>query len=165
MSVSRVFSRCIGPSRPFSYALRGLSTTSARPKDLNDRVHPSAQTFRDDQKTKPLNPHLTNTTSTNTDDFPKVGARKAPPEMLRDVDPSFIPTDPVPENVAHMTGGTQTSSAGPAELGVGEMEDVTFKVEPLRREGEDISTIRARLLCSCASLPQFVPGLDLGASR
>lgn len=33
------------------------------------------------------------------------------------------------------------------DLGVGEIEGVTFKVEPLKRKGEDDSTIRARLLC------------------
>lgn len=35
------------------------------------------------------------------------------------------------------------------ELQVGEMEGVTFKVEPLKRKGEDNSTKRARLLCEC----------------
>jgi hypothetical protein len=33
------------------------------------------------------------------------------------------------------------------ELGVGELEGATFRVEPLRRTGEDESTMRARLLC------------------
>ncbi len=42
------------------------------------------------------------------------------------------------------------SSAGdqkPPELGVGEMEGAKFKIEPLRRTGEDDATTRARLLC------------------
>lgn len=147
MSIPLIFSRVIRRSRPISNVIRGINTTAVRSKDLNERGHPSAPAHRQDQKTKPLNPHLTNTTSTNTSDFPKVGAEKAPPDLLRDVDPNYAPEDPVPGNVEHMTGGTQKSSATKPELGVGELEDVTFKVEPLKREGEDISTIRARLLC------------------
>ena len=38
------------------------------------------------------------------------------------------------------------------ELGVGEMEGITFKVEPIKRTGEDVSTMRARLLCMFSSL-------------
>ena len=34
-----------------------------------------------------------------------------------------------------------------SELGVGELQGATFKVEPLRRVGEDPATMRARLLC------------------
>ncbi len=34
------------------------------------------------------------------------------------------------------------------ELGVGELEGITFKVEPLRRTGEDDATMRARLVCT-----------------
>lgn len=34
-----------------------------------------------------------------------------------------------------------------AALDVGEIEGVEFKVEPLRRTGEDRNTMRARLLC------------------
>lgn len=34
-----------------------------------------------------------------------------------------------------------------AALDVGEIEGVEFKVEPLRRTGEDGNTMRARLLC------------------
>jgi hypothetical protein len=32
-------------------------------------------------------------------------------------------------------------------MGVGEMEGAKFKIEPLRRTGEDANTMRARLLC------------------
>ncbi|KAF2196731.1 DUF339-domain-containing protein, partial [Delitschia confertaspora ATCC 74209] len=34
----------------------------------------------------------------------------------------------------------------PGELGVGELEGASFKVEPLRRTGEDMHTMKARLL-------------------
>ena len=83
-------------------------------------------------------------------EMPSVGADKAPPELLTAVDPDFTPKDAVPENTERMTGGTQ--KGGPdggvnTELGVGEMEGAQFKVEPIRRTGEDGNTIRARLLC------------------
>jgi hypothetical protein len=81
-----------------------------------------------------------------------VGADKAPPEFISSVDPKFTPKDSVPENVERMTGETQKGAPedGPnADLGVGELEGAKFKVEPLRREGEDPATMRARLLCPC----------------
>ncbi|KAH6609729.1 emi5 [Trichoderma cornu-damae] len=39
----------------------------------------------------------------------------------------------------------------PGELQVGELQGATFRVEPLRRVGEDDSTKRARLLCTSAA--------------
>lgn len=93
---------------------------------------------------------MTNTSSTIANEMPSVGADKAPPELITSVDPDFVPKDSVPENTERMTGGTQ--KGGPetganSELGVGEMEGAKFKVEPLRRTGEDGNTMRARLLC------------------
>lgn len=82
--------------------------------------------------------------------MPSVGADKAPPELLSSVDPDFVPTDSVPENTERMTGNTQKGASedgASSELGVGEMEGAQFKVEPLRRTGEDGNTMRARLLC------------------
>ena len=119
----------------------------------NDRAHPNSKDWAKTQTGRPTNPHLTNTTSTIANDMPSVGADNAPPELLTAVDPKFEAKDSVPENTQRMTGGTQSGgpSSGPnAELGVGEMEGVSFKVEPNRRSGEDINTLRARLLCpSC----------------
>lgn len=43
--------------------------------------------------------------------------------------------------------GLGGSFGGDVELGVGEMAEAKFRVEPLRRTGEDLSTMRARLLC------------------
>ncbi|KAL7936568.1 Flavinator of succinate dehydrogenase domain-containing protein [Trichoderma chlorosporum] len=40
----------------------------------------------------------------------------------------------------------RNESSTPGELGVGELQGATFRVEPLRRVGEDDSTKRARLL-------------------
>jgi succinate dehydrogenase flavin-adding protein (antitoxin of CptAB toxin-antitoxin module) len=109
---------------------------------------------------KPLNPHLTNTNSTIANAMPDVGADAPPPEMLSSAAPGFTPKDSVPENTERMTGGTQSSqpkdvsgvnkelkgTGKDGELGVGELEGATFKVEPLRRTGEDENTMRARLL-------------------
>lgn len=39
------------------------------------------------------------------------------------------------------------------ELGVGELEGASFKVEPLRRHGEDAETMRARLTCKTGAYP------------
>lgn len=115
----------------------------------NTREHDTTPGHREKQTSKPLNPHLTNTNSTIANEMPSVGADKAPPELLSSVDPDFNPKDANPENTARMTGGTQQSvpeSGSNSELGVGEMEGAKFKVEPLRRTGEDGNTMRARLL-------------------
>ena len=82
--------------------------------------------------------------------MPGLGADKPPPELISSVDSEFVPKDSVPENTERMTGGTQKGGpeCGPNdELEVGEMEGAKFKVEPLRRTGEDGNTMRARLLC------------------
>jgi hypothetical protein len=94
---------------------------------------------------------MTNTTSTMKNDVPSVGADKAPPELISSVDPEYVPKDDVPANTERMTGGTQPgdpNNVSKVDLGVGEMEGAKFKVEPLRRTGEDSTTMRARLLCS-----------------
>ncbi|OAX85040.1 hypothetical protein ACJ72_00570 [Emergomyces africanus] len=133
---------------PAAAGTRSLSSTASRPSDLNERGHPTAPLHRESQKSKPLNPHLTNTTSTSTTDFPKVGVRPAPPDLVTTANPNYQPRDGVPSNMEHMTGGTtvNSDSGRKPELGVGEMEGITFKVEPLKREGEDVTTMRARLL-------------------
>lgn len=98
---------------------------------------------------------MTNTNSTISNEMPSVGADKAPPELISSVDPDFVPKDSVPENTERMTGGTQEANpdeGANAELDVGEMEGAKFKVEPLRRTGEDTNTIRARLLCPSYNL-------------
>ncbi len=113
--------------------------------------HEGTADHRKIQSEKPLNPHMTNTNSTIANEMPSVGAQKAPPELISSVDPDFTPKDSVPENTERMTGDTQKGEpeSGPnAEMGVGEMEGAKFKIEPLRRTGEDPNTMRARLLCS-----------------
>jgi len=81
--------------------------------------------------------------------MPSVGADKPPPEMISAVDPNYVPTDSHPENTERMTGGTQPGDpdkVSHSDYAVGEMEGISFKVEPLRRTGEDLPTMRARLL-------------------
>ncbi|OJD19667.1 hypothetical protein AJ78_00399 [Emergomyces pasteurianus Ep9510] len=132
---------------PAVAAARSVSSTAFRASDLNERGRSTAPSHRESQKSKPLNPHLTNTTSTSTNDFPKVGVRAAPPDLVTAAKPDYQPRDAVPGNMEHMTGGTVKLDTGrKPELGVGEMEGITFKVEPLKREGEDVTTMRARLL-------------------
>ena len=131
---------------------RPMSSTSCRMAGPgNAKEHDGTTEHRKLQSEKPLNPHMTNTNSTIANEMPSVGAQKAPPELITSVDLDFVPKDSVPENTERMTGGTQKGApeGGPnAEMGVGEMQGAKFKVEPLRRTGEDANTMRARLLCS-----------------
>jgi hypothetical protein len=62
------------------------------------------------------------------------------------------PEDAYTGKLEHFTGGRQDQGPQKPDLEVGEMEGITFKVEPLKRSGEDTTTMRARLLCSS---PQF----------
>jgi hypothetical protein len=140
-------------------ANRGFRTSAIR-FGTNERAHDNADEYRKQQTEKPLNPHMTNTTSTIANEFPSVGSDKPPPEFVSSVDGKFVPKDAVPENTERMTGGTQEGApeAGKnAELDVGEIEGGSFRVEPLRRTGEDANTMRARLLCP--SLLQSLPFL------
>ncbi|KAK5674616.1 Succinate dehydrogenase assembly factor 2 mitochondrial [Elasticomyces elasticus] len=148
MSVTRSLLRTARLST-FTASARPFSTTRARFVETNDRHNDTADAYRKYQMEKPLNPHMTNTNSTIANEMPKVGKDSAPPELITSLDPDFTPKDSSPENTEKMTGGTQAPApeSGPnAELKVGEIEGGTFRVEPLRRTGEDINTMRARLL-------------------
>lgn len=139
--------RCFPRSARF---VRLISSTSRLAAGQgNAKAHSNVDEHRRNQIEKPLNPHMTNTSSTISNVMPQVGAQKAPPEFLSSVDPNFTPKDHVPENTERMTGGTQNTmpDAPGSGLGVGELEGIEFKVEPLRRTGEDANTMRARLLC------------------
>lgn len=123
-----------------------------------EKAPSNADEHRKYQKEKPLNPHLTNTNSTINNDLPSVGSDKSPPELISSVDANTAPNDHVPENTERMTGGTQSGSpskVSPTEFGVGEMEGISFRVDPIRRSGEDVTTMRARLLCWCSPVHGF----------
>ena len=159
MASTKMLLRALRPAvssafaRPLSTSVRLSSDTKADNHSLNERDHRQQETapdFRKRQQERPLNPHMTNTNSTISNEMPSVGADAPPPELITAVDPNYTPKDSVPENTERMTGGTQQGGpdAGPnADLGVGEMEGASFKVEPIRRTGEDANTMRARLLC------------------
>lgn len=151
MSAQRFIVRALRPvpsTHQLSSVTRSFSTTALRSIDSKDRAHPNAPGHRENQANKPPNQFIPNTTSTMTKDYPNIGKKPAPPEMLNSVDPNYRPADPYPGKIEHFTGGRQESGAQKPELGVGEMEGITFKVEPLKRVGEDVTTTRARLLCS-----------------
>lgn len=130
---------------------RAFSTTPTfRSKEQEGRIHPNTEGYREDQKSKPENPHMTNTNSTFENRMPNIGKDKPPPEFISSTDPDYVPTDAKPENTERMTGDQQPgdpSKVSLSELGVGEIEGASFRVEPLRRTGEDTTTMRARLLC------------------
>lgn len=132
----------LSSTRPFS--------VSARLFGVNERAQDTAEEWRKHQTERPLNPHFTDTTSTLANEMPSVGKDSPPPEMITSVDEDYVPRDSVPENTERMTGGTQKPAPDACpnkELDVGELEGASFKVEPKRRYGEDINTLRARLLC------------------
>jgi hypothetical protein len=110
-----------------SSAYRSFSVSAARTNQfehLNKRTNDTSEQYRKFQIEKPLNPHMTNTTSTIANEMPSVGKDAPPPELLTNVDAGFTPKDSVPENTERMTGGTQgqEASGNNSELGVGEME-------------------------------------------
>ncbi|KAH7350417.1 Flavinator of succinate dehydrogenase-domain-containing protein [Pyrenochaeta sp. MPI-SDFR-AT-0127] len=91
---------------------RAFSITVTRSNEfeaLNKRTNDTSETYRKFQIEKPLNPHLTNTTSTIANEMPSVGKDAAPPELITNVDKKFTPKDSAPENTERMTGGTQKS--------------------------------------------------------
>ncbi|KAF2155835.1 DUF339-domain-containing protein [Myriangium duriaei CBS 260.36] len=129
-------------ARPFSTCRPRLSN------NVNDRKNDTQEAYEKFQKEKPLNPHMTNTNSTISNEMPNVGKDSVPPELISSVDKDFVPKDSIPENTDRMTGGSQDAAPSGginADLDVGEIEGGKFRVEPLRRTGEDIQTMRARL--------------------
>jgi hypothetical protein len=151
MSAPRLIHRLARPVTsslsPVSRSNRQFGTSVLR-LNASDEAIKANKEYRDNQAKKPANQFVPNTTSTMTKDFPNVGKKPSPPEMLNSVDPNYRPADPYPGRIEHFTGGRQDTGAQKPELGVGEMEGITFKVEPLKRVGEEVATKRARLLCS-----------------
>lgn len=108
-------SRAVVSPRPFG--------THAPRLALKDGINDTADEHRKHQTEKPLNPHLTNTTSTIANEMPSLGKDKPPPDMISSVDPKYVPKDAVPENTERMTGATQSPhSEENKDLGVGEIE-------------------------------------------
>lgn len=142
---------------------RQFGTSALRLKDVSDEAAAANKEYRANQVSKTPNQFVPNTTSTMTKDFPNVGNKPAPPEMLSSAEPNYRPSDPYPGRIEHFTGGRQPDGAQKPELGVGEMEGITFKVEPLQRVGEEVATKRARLLCSFPLPCMHAPRSQLGS--
>lgn len=133
----------------FTASSQRISIPTGR-RFASDRQHENAPSWRETQKEKSLGPQVSHTTSTIANEIPSVGADKAPPELITSVDPDFVLSDPISENAKQSTNGAPKDAdtgATNSEMGVGEMEGGKFKIEPLRRTGEDGNTLRARLLC------------------
>jgi hypothetical protein len=147
MSGSRLLLRSLGLRAPaFS---RQLSTAIPRLAVYKDRVHPNAEEHREAQKSKLDNPRMTSTASTFPNEIPSVGVDNAPSELISSVDSSYVSKNKLLEKTKRTTGDEEydTGNLSKPDLGVGEMEGAKFRVEPLRRTGEDSTTMRARLLC------------------
>ena len=112
MSVPRIVLRAFHPAN--LSARRSLATCARRLQNSNPgnaQEHTNTDAYRQAQKEKETNPHMTNTNSTLQEGMPKVGAFTPPPEMISQVAPGFAPRDSVRENTERMMGGSQ--DAGP----------------------------------------------------
>jgi hypothetical protein len=150
---TRLFARTVARRGLTPLVSQRFKTYSEPSTKENERVASTAEEHRKYQTEKPENPHMTNTNSTIHNEMPSVGKDAPPPDLISSVDSNYAPKDRKPENTERMTGGTQPgdpSKVSPTEFGVGELEGISFRVEPLRRTGEDVTTMRARLLCWCS---------------
>lgn len=86
-------------------------TTQSNSNPGNAQEHSNTNEYRDAQKRKELNPHMTNSNSSFQQGMPKAGAFNAPPEMLSATDGKFVPRDSVADNTDRMVGGKQNPSA------------------------------------------------------
>lgn len=110
MSVARISIRAIrasATSRQLAISARRMATTNSNANPGNAQEHSNTNEYRDKQKAKELNPHMTNSNSTFQAGMPKAGAFNAPPEMISATDSKFVPRDSVRDNTDRMMGGTQ----------------------------------------------------------
>ncbi|KAF8423396.1 TPR repeat protein-like protein [Tirmania nivea] len=129
------------------------SKTKPNPTPQSTTSPTSPPDYAHRESTTPLNPHLTNTTSTLHPSTPSVGAFPPPPEFLSAVSPNYNPLDSNPENTARLTGNTQDGLGSPSSstpqyhnpTEVLTHLHTTFTIPPLPRSDEDLSTLRSRL--------------------
>lgn len=62
--------------------------------------------------------------------------------------PLLVPATSMPARWQSSTSSAPFDPVVKGEMGVGELEGAEFKIEPLRRTGEDPETMRARLTCA-----------------
>lgn len=135
---------------------RSLCTTSARLADkLGATTQPNANPGGSRQHIN-SDEHRLNETARrgmnpvpeSAEQMPRVGAKAAPPELAGEVqgEGDREGGEMAEGGWGNVGAGSYVQTSG--ELEVGELEGGSFKVEPLRRTGEDEATIRARLLCA-----------------
>ncbi|KAF8440582.1 Flavinator of succinate dehydrogenase-domain-containing protein [Terfezia claveryi] len=142
-------------SRTFTSAIALLKSKSNPKPNSTPQSPPSASSdYAHRESTTPLNPHLTNTTSTLHPSTPSIGAFPPPPEFLSTVSPSYNPLDSNPENTARLTGNTQDGLGSPPTSSSPQYHTptevlthlhTTFNIPPLPRSSEDLHTLRSRL--------------------
>lgn len=69
--------------------------------------------------------------------------------FLFSIKPSVITARSLSVTFARTANISSTTAIPHKDIGVGEITGAEFKIEPLRRDGEDVNTIRARLQYQC----------------
>lgn len=112
MTVARLSLKALRSAAPSG--ARGLSISARRVANMNSnnspgnaQEHSNVSDYREKQKEKDLNPHMTNSNSTLQQGMPKAGVFNPPPEMISSTDGKFRPRDSVADNTDRMVGGVQ----------------------------------------------------------
>ncbi|KAF3927299.1 hypothetical protein ABW21_db0201026 [Orbilia brochopaga] len=138
----RAFTRTLYRQRPTRRLLQSAYAShfsTARPTYLPNRTDiPS----NNDPKT-PNQPHLSNTTSTLTSDFPSVGKQPPPPEFLGSVAPKRAENEGEDARERRVSGADERHVGEPVDAS--QSEWAKFTAEPIKRV-EDVNTMRARLV-------------------
>ena len=134
------------PAVPALFRSYSAKESSNDPTQIaSEKSPPNTSAYRESQLSKPLNPALQPSTPATS----SVGAHNAPPGLPSSSSsplppsPSPSSSSPSPSSPSPRLGGSFGDT--PVELGVGEITEGKFRIEPLRRRGEDIETMRARL--------------------
>lgn len=139
------------PAKPINEAKESPTNPSAK------RAHDTVGGWREKQQSRPLNQALSGSTPAESAGSPSVGAHNPPPELLSSADPDWTPDGQKSVAEAEASGSPrgqdsaaehQHNEGARGDLDVGVIEGGSFRVSPLRRSGEDGTTIRARLLCT-----------------
>lgn len=117
-------------TRTFFRRLRITRLYSSDSRIGNPSPRPDTAGHDTPRKPPPLNPTITN------DPLQQPPKASTPPSLTSS------------QNLTHRGPGLAGSFGGEQELGVGEIASAKFRIEPLRRQGEDLPTMRARLLCT-----------------
>lgn len=129
-----------------SSSLRFFSTSAYLARE---REHESAAVWRSIQQSKAPNQASPNPTSSETSKVTGVSEKNAPPDLISSASAASHHTgsDSKSTDINGHTKGGRDDRGTTRELDVGELEGAEIRVKPLRRTGEDVNTMRARLLC------------------